>query len=484
MTDYNIEYKDHIVENPNRFRQTVVAPGIVDLVPIWVENPSQVIQEGTPVNADLFDKLRANVTRRSETFAATASQTVFNLTKAYLVGQGRLDVYISGVKQRSGIDFTETNPTRFTLSEGLDAGTVVEAVYFSASQALSEDLIEQVQAAEAATIAANDAADEANDAATGALTANLNWKEPVNNLTALNALASPQARDTRQTKDTGNVYRYDGSAWVLIQTMDPNAINALDTRITTQLAEKANQLQVYMSQSNATRYFAHRGASNVAPENTMAAFEFAGELGFAGIETDTWRTSDGVWVCIHDETVDRTTNGTGTVTALTSTYINSLTIDGGLNVALYDGLKVPTLEQYMRVCKKYNCVAAVEVKGTGASAYLHEIIDMARELGMYNQLHLIIGDQATATALRAIDKNVIIHHLTGTSQASIDFVKGLGNTVAAMVYTAITPAVVESFHAEGIPLSTYGMSTLSQILELLSKNVDFIIADNHGGDVK
>lgn len=244
MTDYNIDFKDQVVEYPNRFRQVQVAPGIVDLIPTWIEDPSQVIEEGTPVNADLFDKLRANVTRRSDTFAATAAQTVFNLTQAYLVGQGRLDVYISGVKQRSGIDFTETSPTSFTLSEGLEAGEIVEAVYFSASQALSEDLIEQVQAAEAATLAANDAAEDANDAAAGALTANLNWKEPVNDLTALNALASPQEGDTRQTKDTGYVYRYTGTDWSHIQTMDPNAINALDTRLTSQLADTETKLSV------------------------------------------------------------------------------------------------------------------------------------------------------------------------------------------------------------------------------------------------
>ena len=315
--------------------------------------------------------------------------------------------------------------------------------------------------------------------------AKLIWKEPVDTFADL-ATVYPDAEEgwTAMARDTGIVYRFNGLSWVEIQEIDATAVNEVDSRLTSQLAEKANQLKVYMSQSNATRFFAHRGASNIAPENTMAAFEFAGELGFAGIETDTWRTSDGVWVCIHDETVDRTTNGTGTVEALTSTYIDTLTIDGGLNVALYEGLKVPTLEQYFRVCKKYNCVAAVEIKGTNASAYVHEIIDMAKSLGVYNQLQLIIGDQATATALRTIDKNVIIHQLSGTSQASIDFVKGLGNAIAALVYTAVTPAVVESYHAEGIPVSTYGMGTLAQVLELLSENVDIIIADNHGGDVK
>lgn len=238
-TNNEITFSDHIVAHPYRYKRVPV-PGTTDLfdmIPTWVDNPNEIVQLGTAVDRQLFEKLRGNVTRRSQVYTATANQTVFNLAKAYLVGQGRLDVYISGVKQRSGIDFAETSPTSFTLSEGLEAGTIVEAVYFSASQALSEDLIEQVQAAEAATLAANEAADDANDAATGALTANLNWKEPVNNLTALNALASPQTRDTRQTKDTGNVYRYDGTAWVLIQTMDPNAINALDTRLTTQLAD-------------------------------------------------------------------------------------------------------------------------------------------------------------------------------------------------------------------------------------------------------
>lgn len=247
-TNNEITFSDHIVAHPYRYKRVPV-PGTTDLfdmIPTWVDNPNEIVQLGTAVDRQLFEKLRGNVTRRSQVYTATANQTVFNLANAYLVDQGRLDVYISGVKQRSGADFTETSPTSFTLSEGLEVGTVVEAVYFSASQALSEDLIEQVQAAEAATLAANKAAQDASEATTAALTANLNWLEPVDNLSALNALSNPQTGDTRQTKDTGNVYRYDVSAWVLIQTMDPNAINALDTRLTSQLADKA-PLQVVQS---------------------------------------------------------------------------------------------------------------------------------------------------------------------------------------------------------------------------------------------
>ncbi|MCY1690754.1 hypothetical protein OVA29_08810 [Exiguobacterium sp. SL14] len=46
--DNNIDFKDHIVEYPNRFKQTTVAPGIVELVPTWIETPEQIIQSGTP----------------------------------------------------------------------------------------------------------------------------------------------------------------------------------------------------------------------------------------------------------------------------------------------------------------------------------------------------------------------------------------------------------------------------------------------------
>ena len=61
--------------------------------------------------------------------------------------------------------------------------------------------------------------------------------------------------------------------------------------------------------------FAHRGFSGKYPENTMLAFRKAIEAGADGIELDVQLTQDGHVVIIHDETVDRTTNGTGDVAA-------------------------------------------------------------------------------------------------------------------------------------------------------------------------
>lgn len=62
---------------------------------------------------------------------------------------------------------------------------------------------------------------------------------------------------------------------------------------------------------------AHRGASTLAPENSIPAFQLAGEYGYWGAECDVSVTKDGIWVLMHDTSVDRTTNGRGAVSSFT-----------------------------------------------------------------------------------------------------------------------------------------------------------------------
>ena len=72
-----------------------------------------------------------------------------------------------------------------------------------------------------------------------------------------------------------------------------------------------------------TQIWAHRGASAAAPENTLAAFDLAVRKGAQGVELDVQRSADGVVVVIHDETVDRTTRGSGRVVGLTATELQA-----------------------------------------------------------------------------------------------------------------------------------------------------------------
>ena len=96
--------------------------------------------------------------------------------------------------------------------------------------------------------------------------------------------------------------------------------------------------------------FAHRGASHYAPENTIAAFELAVQQGADAIELDVKLSADRKAVVIHDQTVDRTTNGRGQVNQLPLEELKKL--DAGYRFAAYKGEKIPTLDEVFESAAK------------------------------------------------------------------------------------------------------------------------------------
>ena len=105
----------------------------------------------------------------------------------------------------------------------------------------------------------------------------------------------------------------------------------------------------YWTQSASNIYVAaHRGWSSKYPENTMEAFRAAIDLQVDQVETDIRVTKDGVLVLMHDERVDRTTNGTGRVCDFTLEELRALDA-GSWKGAEYAGAKVPTLEEFLKL---------------------------------------------------------------------------------------------------------------------------------------
>ncbi|GKU25798.1 glycerophosphodiester phosphodiesterase [Clostridium folliculivorans] len=105
-----------------------------------------------------------------------------------------------------------------------------------------------------------------------------------------------------------------------------------------------------------TLNIAHRGFSGEYPENTMLAFKKASETHCNGIETDVQLTKDGIPVLIHDETLDRTSNGTGLVKDYT--YSELLKLDFG------NGQKIPALEDFIAFSKEKNLFINLELKNS------------------------------------------------------------------------------------------------------------------------
>ena len=116
--------------------------------------------------------------------------------------------------------------------------------------------------------------------------------------------------------------------------------------------------QPYFQTAVRNVFVAHRGYSNYAPENSLPAFELAGKIGFWGIETDICETSDGQFVCMHDDTLDRTTNGSGAISDYTLDDLSQFQIDYGNYLDTNENLKYLLLKnifdmQYIRKCTDY-----------------------------------------------------------------------------------------------------------------------------------
>lgn len=134
------------------------------------------------------------------------------------------------------------------------------------------------------------------------------------------------------------------------------------------------------------KIYAHRGASAYAPENTLPAFQLAMEQGADGIELDVHLTSDGKLVVIHDEELDRTTNGTGLVKDHTLAELKALCADNGMPG--YSDARIPTLREVLELVKPSNMLVNIELK-TGILWYEgieKKTLDLVAELGMEDRI--------------------------------------------------------------------------------------------------
>ncbi len=131
-----------------------------------------------------------------------------------------------------------------------------------------------------------------------------------------------------------------------------------------------------------TKIFAHRGASGYAPENTLEAFLLAREQGAEGIELDVQLTKDGEVVVIHDETIDRTSNGKGNVRDFTLKELKKYSFHNKKKE--YKGVKIPTLKEVLEAVKPLGMEVNIELK-TGIYWYpgLEEkTVELVKQAGM------------------------------------------------------------------------------------------------------
>ncbi len=156
---------------------------------------------------------------------------------------------------------------------------------------------------------------------------------------------------------------------------------------------------------------AHRGFSSIRPENTCSAFDAAVEAGFDGYEFDLHTTKDGEWVVIHDDTVDKMTDGTGNVEDFTFEEIRRLKIDSGNGIENYPDLKVPTLEETLASCDGNDIIPVIEIKKCDMK-YLPDLKAYLDGKSLSEKAVIISFTGEYLEAYRELDKDVQMYLLS------------------------------------------------------------------------
>jgi len=221
----------------------------------------------------------------------------------------------------------------------------------------------------------------------------------------------------------------------------------------------------------------HRGASGHAPENTLAAFKKAVALGATFIETDLQLSRDARFVAIHDDTLDRTTNGHGKVHDQTLAALRR--IDAGSWFGSdYAGERIPTLEEILEFSKKNDIIFYLELKPSGSWGGEHALIGALRESGEVARVVVISFDPTILAGLRKIEPTLMTGVLYDGQLA--DPLKTAGDVGARQLVVRgdlVTPAMIVAARNRDLQVVCWTVNHPAHIRLLLAAGVDGIMSD-------
>ena len=215
---------------------------------------------------------------------------------------------------------------------------------------------------------------------------------------------------------------------------------------------------------------AHRGASSYAPENTLSAFDLPLQMEVRHIELDVDFTSDSHIVVIHDDTVDRTTNGSGPVTSHTLAALRGFDA-GSWFGDQFAGERIPTFDE---VLARYKGRVHIHTEIKGHSPFLSQrTADVIRKHGMEEQVTMTSFHHRRLEERRAYAPAWPTGWLVvEVSDAMIAQARAMGLTQLCPCAHTVTPALVRRLHAEGFVVRAWGVSTEELMQQVVQAGAD------------
>lgn len=246
---------------------------------------------------------------------------------------------------------------------------------------------------------------------------------------------------------------------------------------------------------------AHRGYSGKFDENTMIAFKKAIEYGADGIETDVQLSKDGIPVIIHDETLERTTNGNGFVKNLTLDELKKLrtksvgkvkqlkkNMDKNYNIEEIEyfadkkGEEIPTLEELLKlVASSQLKVLNLELKNSIVEyeGIEEKVLKMIRKYKLEDKVIISTFNHLSLVKIRKMDSEILLGALTETTLANV--VKYL-NDIKVQCYHPYFPSILNKEYMSeiksgGIKVNPYTINSINDMQEVINAGADCIITN-------
>ena len=227
------------------------------------------------------------------------------------------------------------------------------------------------------------------------------------------------------------------------------------------------------------KVFGHRGCSGTYPENTMLSFRKAVEAGVDGMEFDLHLTKDNRLVIIHDETIDRTSNGSGTVRDMTLAELRQYDFSASF-AGKYGFCPIPTLEEYFDLVKDLPLVTNIELK-TGVWEYPgieQAAIDMIRAYHLEDRIIFSSFNHTTVERCKQLAPDIKCGFLTE------NWPYGYGAYTAAHGIECchpplrmLTEKTVTEMHGTGCEINTWTVNTEEDAKQLAAWGVDVLIGN-------
>ncbi|MGA9141323.1 MAG: glycerophosphodiester phosphodiesterase family protein [Methanocella sp.] len=207
----------------------------------------------------------------------------------------------------------------------------------------------------------------------------------------------------------------------------------------------------------------HRGAAGYEPENTLLSFQKAIEIGVDWIEMDVRRSADGHLVIIHDDTVDRTTNGHGKVSEMTLAELKAL--DAG------KGQKIPTLQEAIDITKgRVKIVTEIKQQGTEL-----ELLDLIDRNDIVNACMVASFDTYSIRRIKGFSPQSPTAAIV--SRLPVDF-KALALDVMAdcifMRKDIVSQAIIDEAHKNGFTVNVWNEDTPEEIRKYAAMGPDYM----------